>query len=141
MTDNPKGTPSIFKELLDKHTAQLDQRAKQAVSDRNKYPFVAPKPEELQGYIDAAIQTSPVDPRAIITYNGESMAIEDVPSSEIRASLGYGHFGPFSRPVIERTDGKNWPYTPNMCLLAGNIRGVWVDPEHLACPGCGLDMT
>ena len=47
----------------------------------------------------------------------------------------------FSRPVIERTDGKQWPYTPNMCLLANNTRGVWVDPQHLACPGCGLDMT
>lgn len=126
---------------LSKEFDEVPEPFVQAVSDRDKYPFVAPKPEELQGYIDAAIQTSPVDPRAVIRYNGESMAIEDVPSSEIRASLGYGHYGPFSRPVIKRTDGKSWPYTPNMCLLAGNIRGVWVDPQHLACPGCGLDMT
>lgn len=110
-------------------------------SDITKYPYVAPKPEELQGYIDAAIQTSPVDPRATVALNGVEVAIEDLPTASLRASMGYGHIGPFQRPVIERTDGKQWLYTPNMCLIADNMRGVWVDPEHLACPGCGLDVT
>lgn len=113
----------------------------QAVSERDKYPFVAPTPDELQARIDAAIVTAPVDPAATVTYGTEDVKIEDLPSADLRASLGYGHYGPFSRPVIERTDGKQWPYTPNMCLLAANYRGVWVDPEHLACPGCGLDIT
>lgn len=110
-------------------------------TDPTKYPFVAPKPEELQGYIDAAIQTSPVDPRAIVTYNGQSYTIEDLPTALLRTMSGYGHIKPFRRRVIERTDGKSWPYTPNMCLIADNPRGVWVDPQHLACPGCGLDVT
>lgn len=109
--------------------------------DPTKYPFVAPKPEELQGYIDAAIVTPPVDPTAILRSDGEEIRIEDLPTAEMRAMMGYGHFQPFHRPVIERTDGKQWPYTPNMCLLANNPKGVWVDPEHLACPGCGLDGT
>lgn len=122
-------------------TDQVPEPLKQAAIDRNKYPYVAPAPHELQGYIDAAIFVSPIDPRATIKYNGVEIRVEDLPTADLRASMGYGHYGPFRRPVIERTDGKSWPYTPNMCLLAANTRGVWVDPEHLACPGCGLDMT
>jgi hypothetical protein len=112
-----------------------------AEADPTKYPFVAPKPEELQDYIDAAITIEPIDPQAPVTYNGVSFTIEDLPTSGLRAMFGYGHPAPFSRAVILRTDGKQWPYTPNMCLLAGNPKGIWVDPQHLACPGCGLDMT
>lgn len=122
-------------------TDQVPEPLKQAAIDQDKYPYVAPKPEELQGYIDAAIVVSPIDPRAIVTYNGKRVAIEDLPSALLRTMSGYGHLGPFQRPVIERIDGKSWPYTPNMCLLADNPRGVWIDPEHLACPGCGLDVT
>lgn len=106
-----------------------------------RYPFSAPKPEELQAYIDAAILVAPVDPASTVTYNGVETKIEDLPTADLRAGLGYGHYGPFLRPVVERTDGKQWPYTPNMCLLASNSKGVWVNPEHLACPGCGLDIT
>jgi hypothetical protein len=116
-------------------------KLKESVSDRAKYPYVAPKPEELQAYIDAAILILPVNPQSPVTYNGVSIAIEDLPTADLRASLGYGHYKPFHRPIIQRTDNKPWPYTPNMCLIATNHKGVWVDPEHLACPGCGLDMT
>lgn len=110
-------------------------------SDPTKYPFVAPKPEELQGYIDAAIISTPVDPQEIVLYDGVPFAIEDLPSAGLRAMHGYGHTNPFDRDVVTRTDGKSWPYTPNTCLLADNPKGVWVDPEHLACPGCGRDGT
>lgn len=109
--------------------------------DPTKYPFVAPKPEELQAYIDQAITTTPVDPRTIVLYDGFTYPIENLPSPKLRAMFGYGHYSRSDRPVIERTDGKPWPYTPKTCRLADNPKGVWVDPQHLACPGCGRDGT
>lgn len=110
-------------------------------SHLQKYPFVAPEPDKLQAYIDAAITVPAIDPAALVNYNGVPTKIEDLPTAELRAMAGYGHFHPFHREVIQRTDGKQWPYTPNMCLLANNQTGVWVDPAHLACPGCGMDLT
>jgi hypothetical protein len=128
-------------EALKRELTRLRRDMQASTEDLDKYPFVAPKPEELQSYIDAAIVIPPVDPTAVLRADGEEIKIEDLPTAGLRAMMGYGHTEPFLRPIIERTDGKQWPYTPNMCLLASNPKGVWVDPQHLACPGCGLDFT
>lgn len=99
--------------------------------------------ETLQARIDEAMsKKAPVDPERIIEHNGVPTKLEDLPTASDRAMFGYGHFQPFSRPVNERPDGVNWPYTPNMCLVADqHTNWVWVDSEHLSCPGCGIDGT
>jgi hypothetical protein len=98
--------------------------------------------ETLPARIEAAISlNTPVNPGEIIIYNGVPTAIEDLPTANLRALAGYGHPEPFHRPVIELPEGIEWAYTPNMCLVASGHRGVWVDNEHLACPGCGMDFT
>lgn len=109
--------------------------------DPTKYPYVAPKPSELQYYIDQAITTKPVDPRELVSYNGATFPIENLPTLELRAMFGLGHYPPSDRPVVQRSDGKPWLFTPDTCRLADNPKGVWVDPQHLACPGCGRDGT
>lgn len=98
--------------------------------------------ETLQARIDKLLQAQPpIDPKTTTDYRGDEIAIEDLPTPELRASFGYGHFQPFNRNVIHRPDGVLWPYTPNMCLVADIGKGVWLDEDHLACPGCGLDFT
>lgn len=99
--------------------------------------------ETLQARIDAALNLKiPVHPESTINFNGVPTKIEDLPTASDRAMQGYGHYNPFSRPVNERPDGKQWMYTPNMCLVAGDhTNWVWVDSEHLSCPGCGIDGT
>lgn len=83
------------------------------------------------------------DPKGLVTVNGEDFHIEDVPSIALRASFGYGHysFDIKRREHLKRPDKLPWPYTPSTCLTPNGHIGVWVDEEHLACPGCGLDFT
>jgi hypothetical protein len=122
-------------------TEELKPRHPNRAPHLTKYPFVAPEPEKLQSYIDAAIVVPAVDPSTTVMHEGVETKIEDLPTAELRALAGYGHFNPFSSEVLERPDGKQWPYTPNMCLIATNPGGVWLDPEHLACPGCGKEFA
>lgn len=75
-----------------------------------------------------------------VEYNGRVVAIRDLPVS-IRHHFGYGHFPDQGDTVVPHPEGKSWPYTPDTCLRADDMRGSWVDPEHLVCPGCGLDVT
>jgi len=79
-----------------------------------------------------------IDPDEIVEFNGQSMAIKDVPDKHIRAMLGYGH-GYTGRPVVEG----EWAYTPDTCLLTGPTEGTkWInDNQTLVCTGCGLDVT
>lgn len=85
-----------------------------------------------------------IDPREQVNYNGERMAIEEVPSLQARWMMGYGHDPADVRQRTHhpRGEGQNWAYTPSTCLVAsqGSI-GVWIDDSHLTCPGCGLDFT
>lgn len=105
-------------------------------------PSVDYRPETLQLRIDKAMELNrPINPTQLISYDGKVYKIEDLPTADLRALAGYGHFQPFRREVIYRPDGVEWPYTPNMCLIASGGRGVWIDPETLVCPGCGLDFT
>jgi hypothetical protein len=114
-------------------------------------PIVDTRLETLQARIDAGIEYNggPIDPQGIVQLtDGETRNyyIENLPTAELRALSGYGHFQPFQCPVIYRPDGVAWAYTPNMCLVAGGAKGkapsgVWIDEEHLVCPGCGLDCT
>jgi hypothetical protein len=92
----------------------------------------------------ALAEKNVIDPRQIVTYNGESYEIRDLPSVMARFGWGYGHH-PVDvrhREHLSRPDAKPWLYTPETCLVAGaGVAGVWIDAEHLACPGCGLDFT
>jgi hypothetical protein len=81
----------------------------------------------LQDRIDEILRFNPpINPQATTQYNGETYTIENLPSADLRAMMGYGHINPFQRGVIERPDKIQWPYTPNMCLVASNSRGVWI---------------
>jgi hypothetical protein len=75
-----------------------------------------------------------------VEYNGQVVATRDLPAP-IRHHFGYGHFPEQGDAVIPHPEGKIWPYTPDTCLRADDLSGLWVDSEHLACPGCGLDVT
>lgn len=102
---------------------------------------------DFQAHIDQALKSRTlVDPQDNVQYDGQDYHLEDLPTAHLRAMHGYGHFRPFHSPVIARPDNKPWPYTPNMCLVAGGALGqtplgVWIDDQHLVCPGCGLDCT
>jgi hypothetical protein len=99
-------------------------------------------PTTLQQRIDALLATKPpVDPQTRVGYGTKVIRVEDLPTAQLRAQFGYGHFPAFRNEVVLRPDGVLWRYTPNMCLVADLGRGVWVDPSHLVCPGCGLDVT
>jgi hypothetical protein len=109
-------------------------------------------PATLRARIQAAFEYNgpPVDPAMHVSVpnglNNRVYHLEDVPDASTRAQFGYGHFQPFQREALPSPDGLPWPYTPNMCLIAGGpqgkaARGVWITPEHLVCPGCGLDLT
>jgi hypothetical protein len=111
-------------------------------------------PTTLAARIQAAFEYNgpPIDPAAHIaipqggTLPDRVYHLEDVPDASTRAQFGYGHFRPFEKGVIQRPDGVPWPYTPNMCLIAGGpmgkpARGVWITENYLVCPGCGLDLT
>lgn len=80
------------------------------------------------------------DPDEVIELNGTPTKIRDLPRADA-AMHGYGHIlGPGEgwRKVLPG----NWPYTPQACRRAGGTwPGIWIDPEHLACTGCGLDCT
>lgn len=128
MTDEP----SALKQLLDAATEGTIQHGLDFRS------------ETLAARVAEAIETNePIDPKAEIDYNGEVYAIEDVPSVLARAMLGYGHDSSdiVRREHLTRPDNEPWAYTPQTCLVASGHRGVWIDPEHLCCPGCGLDFT
>jgi hypothetical protein len=56
------------------------------------------------------------------------------------APYGYGHMAIYKANGREQLPG-DWRWTPQTCLAAGGGQGIWIDPEHLACPGCGLDCT
>lgn len=78
------------------------------------------------------------DLNQIVELNGISLKIRELPISE-RPFFGYGHFP--SHGIGRTILPGNWPYTFDTCLEADNPRGVWIDDEHLACTGCGLDST
>lgn len=84
-----------------------------------------------------------IDPDMVISYNNEPMTIREVPDPSIRALLGFGHVPVDirAREKFSRPDAKPWAYTPESCLIASEITGVWIDADHLCCPGCGLDYT
>lgn len=99
-------------------------------------------PTTLPARVEGALLPA-INPKATTTYNGEKYAIEDLPSPALRAMMGYGHH-PVDLPRRERLtrpDNVPWTYTPETCLIASNVKGVWLDAEHLACPGCGVDYT
>jgi len=83
---------------------------------------------------------SEVSPDEIVEVNGVPTRIGDLPPGDA-AMFGYGHvLGPGEswRKVLPG----DWPYTPKTCRRAGGVwPGTWIDPEHLACTGCGLDCT
>lgn len=87
----------------------------------------------------AASEPREVNPDDIVDLDGIPTRIRDLPRLEA-ALFGYGH-------VLIPSDGREvlpgaWPYTPETCRRAdGTWPGTWIDPEHLACTGCGLDCT
>jgi hypothetical protein len=74
-----------------------------------------------------------------VEYNGKLIAIRDLPVS-VRPHFGYGHFPEHGDEVVPHPDGEAWPYTPEKCLRADDMRGLWIE-ERLVCTGCGLDVT
>jgi hypothetical protein len=99
-------------------------------------------PTTLQARVDEGLKHA-IDPKLITGYKGEDMAIEDIPDPAIRSMMGYGHpaYDVKHFEHLTRRDNVPWSYTPETCLIAGNLKGVWIDSDHLVCPGCGLDYT
>lgn len=100
-------------------------------------------PKTLSKRINEILERA-IDPKATTTYHGETMAIEDIPSPLVRIMMGMGHhpFDADGKTTLRRPDGEPWPYSSlGVCLVAAEIKGVWVDETHLACAGCGLDYT
>lgn len=82
------------------------------------------------------------DPDEMVEYNFQRMAIKDIPSQGVRAMLGYGHVRMPGDQVTPNPSGEPWPYTPDHCLRADEIRWLWINNgQNLVCPGCGLDGT
>lgn len=102
-------------------------------------------PHTFKDRLESALnRRTAIDPRALVTVNGEEFRIEDLPSTALRECFGYGHrtWDVDHREHLTRPDGLTWPYTPLNCLVTGSGGpGVWIDAEHLVCPGCGLDFT
>lgn len=86
----------------------------------------------------------PVTHDYLVRYNGQPMRLVYLPTQDLRAAAGFGHFewDIKNRAIIPwpLPEGK-WPAKPEMCPVADGHRGVWVDRDHLACPGCGMDFT
>lgn len=83
-----------------------------------------------------------IDVDRVVKYNGKSMPIKDIPSTQVRALYGLGHLPEAGREVIPNPTGEPWPYELENCPRAGEVSGVWIsDGQHLVCPGCGLDGT
>jgi hypothetical protein len=80
------------------------------------------------------------DPGEVVDFNGEPTRIRDLPPA-MAAMFGYGHIlspGAEWRKVLPGV----WPYTPQTCRRSDCAwPGTWIDDEHLACTGCGLDCT
>jgi hypothetical protein len=87
----------------------------------------------------SADRINPAGNRRTVTYKGVAMAVADVPNPYLRAMLGYGHYPDHNRPVL----AGGWPWTPATCPTDDYPEsvGIWLDEEHLACRGCGLDIT
>lgn len=86
----------------------------------------------------------PVDPYKLILHNGRATRIVDLPTADLRALSGLGH----QPSDIRQRDIIPWPlqegkwlWKPWECRVSDGFRGVWVDDQHLACPGCGMDFT
>lgn len=103
--------------------------------------------ETLQNRVIRALETRQfVDPMEKINFNGVNMRILDLPGSDHQAMMGYGHFPGVLGVPLPRPDGVEWAYTPETCQVSSGKQGVtplgvWIDEEHLVCPGCGLDLT
>lgn len=76
----------------------------------------------------------------IVYCDGVPMKIRDVPSVDLRAMFGVGHFREHDRQVID-VPGRVFPYTLETCLV-DMYAGEWLpDGSMLFCTGCGLDCT
>lgn len=83
-----------------------------------------------------------IDPDEVVEYDGALMAVKDIPDPDARRLLGYGHFPEPGREVIEHPDGEDWPFRPEVCPRADELKGIWIhDGQYLVCPGCGMDYT
>lgn len=91
----------------------------------------------------ALTYSGPVDPYALVEYEGETMRIMNLPTQELRAMMGFGHtsYDMRTRNIHKRPDGKEWPWRPENCRVADGHRGVWINESTLTCPGCGMDFT
>lgn len=92
----------------------------------------------------------------LVDFNGETMAIKDIPDPVIRTMLGYGHANDDKRSVVV-VEGRTWESTPDVCTFGDGpwewARGIIIYPandqgtivgevdEYLVCPKCGLDGT
>lgn len=107
------------------------------------------RPETLRARVDAAMAyNSPIDPETVVLHNNVPYRILDLPHRGLQVQHGYGHWTNDidRRPQLTRPDGVPWAYTPETCCIAAGpparpARGVWIDDQHLACPGCGVDFT
>lgn len=95
--------------------------------------------------VDLTSDLTPDYADRLITWGGVDIPVRAIPDLEERAACGVGHF-PFDvhhRSVLPAPADQAWPYKPETCLtdLYLGQGGLWVDPEHLACRGCGLDFT
>lgn len=80
-----------------------------------------------------------VDVEQVVEVNGEAMPVKDVPYP-LRTVFGLGHSPVYKREGRKVADG-DWPYTPEDCQRADEGQGIWLTPQLLVCPGCGLDGT
>ena len=100
--------------------------------------------ETLYIRINRALELNvPMDPYKLLMYNGQPTRIMNLPTQDLRALSGYGHQESDirQRSIVPLPDGFRWQWKPQECRVADGFRGVWVDEEHLACPGCGMDFT
>lgn len=83
-----------------------------------------------------------IDPNEKVTYNGEPLAIKDIPDIAVRRQLGLGHFPEPGRGVVQNQTGEPWRYTPDDCPRADEWKWTWINnATSLVCPGCGTDGT
>jgi len=98
--------------------------------------------ERLQA---ALAKRTPVDPHQKFNLGYDTVELQDLTTAVVRAFNGYGHFPEDVRlrDHLTRPDGLPWAYSsPETCLVADQTTGgVWINSEHLVCPGCGLEFT